>query len=67
MLKCEEIFAIRSDLERKPARFDVLFRQLEASPRFYELLQRDRHDFTPLDRLYLYGQAFRFSLGALRV
>ena len=54
-------------LERKPARFDVLFRQLEATPHFYELLQRDRHDFTPLDRLYLYAQAFRFTLAALRV
>ena len=34
-------------LERKPARFDgMLFRQLEATPRFSELLQHDRNDFT---------------------
>ena len=53
-------------LERKPARFDVLFRQLEATPRFFELLQRDRNAFTPLEWLYLYGQAAKFSLSALR-
>ncbi len=54
-------------LERKPARFDVLFRQLEATPRFAELLQRDRNAFTAREWLYLYGQAMRFSLSALRV
>jgi geranylgeranyl reductase len=51
-------------LERKPARFDVLFRQLEATPRFAALLQHDRNDFTPLQWLYLYAQAARFSIGA---
>ena len=54
-------------LERKPARFDVLFRQLEATPRFAELLQRDRNAFSPSEWLYLYAQAARFSLSALRV
>ena len=54
-------------LERRPARFDVLFEQLERTPHFYELLQRERHDFRPFDRLYLYAQAARFSLAALRV
>lgn len=49
-------------LERKPARFDILFRQLEGAPRFAELLQHDRNDFTPLQWLYLYGQAARFGL-----
>ena len=54
-------------LERKPARFDVLFRQLEATPRFAELLQRDRNAFTAREWLYLYGQAMTFTLSALRV
>jgi flavin-dependent dehydrogenase len=53
-------------LERRPARFDVLFRQLERTPRFYDLLQRDRNDFTPLQWLYLYAQAARFGAAALR-
>ncbi len=51
-------------LERKPARFDVLFRQLEGTPRFSELLQHDRNDFTPAQWLYLYTQAARFGLRA---
>ncbi|HEX3464810.1 MAG TPA: NAD(P)/FAD-dependent oxidoreductase [Candidatus Elarobacter sp.] len=54
-------------LERKPARFDVLFSQLEATPRFADLLQRDRATCTLGDRLYLYAQAAKFSLSALRV
>jgi hypothetical protein len=53
-------------LERKPARFDVLFRQLERTPRFAQLLQHDRNDFTPLQWAYLYAQATRFGLAALR-
>jgi flavin-dependent dehydrogenase len=53
-------------LERRPARFDVLFRQLEATPRFAELLQHDRNDFTPVQWLYLYLQAARFSIAAAR-
>jgi hypothetical protein len=51
-------------LERKPARFDVLFRQLERTPRMAELLQHDRNDFTPPQWLYLYAQAARFGLRA---
>jgi len=51
-------------LERKPARFDLLFRQLENAPRFAELLQYDRNDFTPAQWLYLYAQAARFGLRA---
>jgi flavin-dependent dehydrogenase len=54
-------------LERKPARFDVLFDQLERTPRFTELLQRDRNAFSPMEWMYLYGQAAKFSLSALRV
>ena len=53
-------------LERRPARFDVLFRQLERTPRFAELLQHDRNDFSPLQWVYLYAQAARFGLVALR-
>jgi flavin-dependent dehydrogenase len=53
-------------LERKPARFDVLFRQLAGNPRFSALLQRDRNDFSPWEWLYLYAQAARFSLAAAR-
>jgi geranylgeranyl reductase len=51
-------------LEKKPERFDVLFRQLEARPKFADLLQHDRNDFTPTQWLYLYGQAARFGLRA---
>jgi len=54
-------------LERKPDRFDVLFRQLESTPRFAALLQGDRTACTATERLYLYAQAARFSLAALRV
>jgi flavin-dependent dehydrogenase len=53
-------------LERRPRRFDVLFRQLEETPRFADLLQRERHAFGLSERLYLYAQAARFSLAALR-
>jgi flavin-dependent dehydrogenase len=51
-------------LERKPARFDLLFRQFENVPRFFELLQHDRNDLTPAQWLYLYAQAARFGLRA---
>ena len=55
---------LMSFLERKPDRFDILFRQLEGAPRFAELLQHDRNDFTPPQWLYLYAQAARFGLRA---
>ena len=54
-------------LEKKPARFDLLFRQLEASPRFNALLQRERSECSAWERLYLCAQAAKFSLSALRV
>ena len=54
-------------LERRPARFDVLFDLLERTPRFAELLQHDRNDFTLPQWLYLYTQAARFGLRAARV
>lgn len=53
-------------LERKPRRFDVLFEQLAASPRFAELLQSDG-GYTFAQKLYLSAQAARFSLRAIRV
>jgi flavin-dependent dehydrogenase len=55
---------LMSFLEKKPGRFDVLFRQLEAAPKFADLLQHDRNDFTPAQWLYLYGQAARFGMRA---
>jgi flavin-dependent dehydrogenase len=58
---------LMSFLERKPARFDVLFRQLEQTPRFAALLNDHRDAYAPWERLYLYAQAARFSLSALRV
>ena len=54
-------------LERRPARFDVLFEQLERTPKFAALLQHDRNDFTPAQWMYLYTQAAKFSLRAWRV
>jgi len=53
-------------LERRPARFDVLFEQLDRTPRFAELLQHDRNDFTPAQWMYLYAQAATFARRALR-
>ena len=58
---------LMSFLEERPARFDVLFSQLAATPRFADLLQRDRNSIALRDRLYLYGQAARFGLRALFV
>jgi geranylgeranyl reductase len=48
-------------LERKPSRYAVLFEQLGNSPRFADILQREDHERTMSDRLYLYGQALRFA------
>jgi flavin-dependent dehydrogenase len=54
-------------LERRPARFDVLFEQFAHAPRFVELLQKERGDFNLAEWMYLYVQAAKFSLRALRV
>jgi flavin-dependent dehydrogenase len=54
-------------LERKPARFDVLFEQLARAPRFADMLQRDRNDFSLAEWVYLYAQAALFSVRAARV
>ncbi|MGB8265234.1 MAG: NAD(P)/FAD-dependent oxidoreductase, partial [Candidatus Velthaea sp.] len=52
-------------LERRPARFDVLFDQFDRTPRFAALLQADRAQLSPAQWMYLYAQAARFSLRAL--
>ena len=53
-------------LEKRPARYALLFEQLAKSPRFADILQREDHERTMLDRLYLYGQALRFAARAGR-
>jgi geranylgeranyl reductase len=52
-------------LERKPRRFDVLFEQLVSTPRFADLIQRDRDDYSLAQWIYLYAQMARFTLKAL--
>ncbi len=54
-------------LERRPARYAVLFEQLAKAPRFADILQREDHERTMLDRLYLYGQALQFAARARRL
>ncbi|MBD5653678.1 MAG: NAD(P)/FAD-dependent oxidoreductase [Candidatus Eremiobacteraeota bacterium] len=53
-------------MERKPVRFDVLFEQLARTPRFADMIQRDRNDFSFAEWAYLYAQAALFSIRALR-
>ena len=53
-------------LERRPVRFDLLFEQLMWFPRFADLLQRERNDFSLGEWAYLYAQAAFFSVRALR-
>jgi len=53
-------------LERRPMRFDVLFEQLAHAPRFANMLQRDRNDFSLGEWFYLYAQAVLFSVRSLR-
>jgi digeranylgeranylglycerophospholipid reductase len=54
-------------LERKPARFDVLFEQLASTPKFAQLLQRDESGFSAAEWVYLYVKAATFAARALRV
>ena len=51
-------------LEKRPARYALLFEQLAKAPRFADILQREDHERTMLDRLYLYQQALRFAARA---
>ncbi len=48
-------------LERRPARFTVLFELLARSPRFADVLQKEDLERTLGDRLYLYWQVARFA------
>lgn len=51
-------------LEQRPSRYALLFEQLAKAPRFADILQREDHERTMPDRLYLYGQALRFAARA---
>lgn len=51
-------------LERKPSCYALLFEQLAKAPRFADILQREDHERTMPDRLYLYQQALRFAARA---
>ncbi len=53
-------------LERRPSRYALLFEQLAKAPRFADILQREDHERSMLDRFYLYGQALRFAARAGR-
>ncbi|MGA8534376.1 MAG: NAD(P)/FAD-dependent oxidoreductase [Candidatus Tumulicola sp.] len=53
-------------LERRPARFGVLFELLARSPRFADVLQKEDRERTLGDRLYLYGQAAHFAVRSAR-
>lgn len=53
-------------LEARPARYGALFEQLASTPRFADILQREEHERTMIDRVYLYGQALRFAARAAR-
>jgi flavin-dependent dehydrogenase len=53
-------------LERRPVRFDVLFEHLARTPRFADMLQRDRNDYSVGEWAYLYAQAALFSIRAFR-
>ena len=48
-------------LEKRPARYGVLFDQLAKSPRFADILQREDHERGTGDRAYLYAQALSFA------
>ncbi|HEY5258618.1 MAG TPA: NAD(P)/FAD-dependent oxidoreductase [Candidatus Baltobacteraceae bacterium] len=49
-------------LERKPARYGLLFEQLAGSARFADVLQREDRERGLGDRAFLYGQALKFAL-----
>ncbi|MDP9110132.1 MAG: NAD(P)/FAD-dependent oxidoreductase [Candidatus Eremiobacteraeota bacterium] len=53
-------------LEKRPARFGVLFDQLARTPHFSTVLQLEEHERSLGDRLYLYAQALRFAARAAR-
>jgi digeranylgeranylglycerophospholipid reductase len=53
-------------LEHRPKRFDVLFSQFGREPRLAAMIQRDRNDFSLVEWAYLFAQAARFSVRAIR-
>ena len=56
--------ALMRYLERRPARFGVLFEKLAESPRFADILQREDYERTMTDRWYLYMQALQLAAKA---
>jgi geranylgeranyl diphosphate/geranylgeranyl-bacteriochlorophyllide a reductase len=48
-------------LEERPKRYGILFEQLAESPRFADALQKEDHERSISDRVYLYWQALRFA------
>lgn len=48
-------------LEERPKRYGVLFDQLAGIPRFADVLQKEEHERSVTDSLYLYWQALRFA------
>ncbi|HEV2261680.1 MAG TPA: NAD(P)/FAD-dependent oxidoreductase [Candidatus Rubrimentiphilum sp.] len=53
-------------LERLPSRYATLFDQLAGSAKFVDILQREDHERSMFERLYLYTQALRFAARSLR-
>lgn len=53
-------------LERRPARYGLLFTQLAKFQRFSDVLQQEDHERRLRDKLYLYGQALYFAAHAGR-
>ncbi len=58
--------ALMRFLEKRPARFGMLFAQLAKAPRFADILQREDGERTLTDRVYLYAQALAFAVRAQR-
>jgi geranylgeranyl reductase len=62
--RLEHRVTLMSFLERRPARFGVLFEQLARTPRFAEALLRESHERSFGDRMFLWSQALRLVLRA---
>lgn len=53
-------------LEQLPSRYATLFDQLAGSAKFVDILQREDHERSVWERVYLYTQALRFAARSLR-
>ena len=53
-------------MERRPARYALLFEQLARFPKFSDALQKDDAVRTIRDKAWLYGQAMWFAVRAAR-